>query len=142
MNMAKLKLNAGIDKISASKLKAVKKKKVSPKAISGTWVNCDRKTRGLVRVVLGSRGGTLMVQVFGACTPTPCDWGVVKGLAYSDSVSSTEAVAFSATYKFGFKTTIVTGHLEKGCMVIETYNHFTDSSGRCDYYSRECFCRH
>ena len=100
-----------------------------------------KATRGLVKVIIGDRRGKLSVHVFGACKPTPCDWKRVKGLAYAENVSSIEAIAFSAIYKFGFKETIVTGHLCNGCLVVETFNHFTDKSGRSDYYSRECFCR-
>ncbi len=139
--MAKQEFRAPLEKVSAAKLKAVKKKRLNLKALVGKWHNCDKKTRGLVRVELSSRRGNLVVRPFGACVPKPCDWGAVKGRAYSESVSSVAAVAFSAIFKFSFKNTIVTGHLCDGCLVVETYNHFTDKSGRCDYYSRDCFCR-
>jgi hypothetical protein len=140
--MAKQEFKAPLEQVSAAKLKAVKKKRLNLKPLLGKWLNCDNKTGSLVRVELGSRRGILTVHPFGACTPTPCDWGAVKGLAYSESVSSIDAVAFTAIFKFSFKETIVTGHLCEGCLLVETYNHFTDSSGRCDYYSRDCFCRH
>jgi len=130
-----------LDKISAAKLRTIKRKKVSPTALKGTWVNCDKNTRGLVKVVIGSRGGVLSVNAFGACVPRPCNWGRVKGLAYADNVASVDGVAFSAMYKFSFKDVIMVGHLCCGCMLIETYNHFTDGSGRSDYYSQGCFYR-
>ena len=130
-----------LEKVSAAKLKAVKGKKLNLKPLMGRWRNCDKDTGGLVRVDLGSRRGILTVHPFGACHPTPCDWGTVKGLAYSESVSDVNAVAFTAFFDPGFKETIVTGHLCGGCLVVETYSHFKDGSGRCDYYSRECFCR-
>lgn len=139
--MAKQEFKSPLEKISAARLKKVKSKKLNLKPLLGRWLNCDKDTGGLVRVSLGSRRGALTVHPLGACTPTPCDWGTVKGLAYSESVSSVDAVAFTATFKFSFKETIITGHLCGGCLVIETYNHFTDGSGRCDYYSRDCFCR-
>jgi hypothetical protein len=56
-------------------------------------------------------------------------------------VSSSSAVAFSAHYKFSFKDTIVTGVLDSGSLRVETFNHFTDGSGRSDYYSRGYFCK-
>ncbi|HZT29020.1 MAG TPA: hypothetical protein VFA33_03990 [Bryobacteraceae bacterium] len=114
---------------------------VAPAAVVGTWTNCDKATRGLVRVVIAASGPGISARAFGACTPTPCDWGAVTGMAYADSVSSTPAVAFSAQYRFGFKETIVVGHLDAGAMVIETFDHFTDGSGRSDYYSRYSMCR-
>jgi hypothetical protein len=45
------------------------------------------------------------------------------------------------TYKFSFKETIVTGVLDSGSLRVETFNHFTDGSGRSDYYTRRYFCK-
>jgi hypothetical protein len=114
---------------------------VSVQPLVGTWTNCDKATRGLVKVIITAEGG-LTVQAFGACTPTPCDWGKVKGLAYAASVSATEAVAFSAIYQAGFNDTILTGVLSRGSLVVETFNHFKDNSGRSDYYSKAFLCKH
>ena len=113
---------------------------VAPSALVGTWNNCDPATRGLVRVVIAASGSAITVHAFGACTPTPCDWGVVPGLAYAADVSSSAAVAFTAHYKFSFKDTIVTGILDQRTLIVETFNHFTDGSGRSDYYSRAYLC--
>ena len=41
----------------------------------GTWSNCDQTTRGLVRIVIAASGAGISVHAFGACVPTPCDWG-------------------------------------------------------------------
>jgi len=94
-----------------------------------------------VRLVLGTKGSSLTVQGFGSCTPTPCDWGVVEGTAYGESVVATEAIAFSARYDFSFKETIVTGHVDNGTLIVETFDKFKDSSGRSNYYSRVYLCR-
>lgn len=102
----------------------------------GTWSNSDTATRGLVKLVIARSGAGITVQAFGACTPTPCDWGVVAGIEYAADVSSTAAVAFSAYYKFSFKETIVVGHLDEDALRVETFDHFTDGSGRSNYYSR------
>lgn len=108
---------------------------VSPAALVGTWINSDTATRGLVKVVIAASGTNVTVDAFGACTPTPCNWGVVPGLVYSTSVTTTNAVAFSAEYKFGFKQTIVVGHLNGKILTVETFDEFTDGSGRDAYYS-------
>ena len=117
--------------------------KVAPAAMPllGTWNNIDPTTGGLVKLVLGWVGGALNVHAFGACQPTPCDWGVVKGITYAVNVASDRAIAFSAVYKFGFKETILVGHLLRGQMFIETFNHFTDGSNRFDYYGDEILRR-
>jgi hypothetical protein len=138
--MAAIQQNAAHEKVTAQAL-AGAKGTLSLKNLTGKWSNCDKNTRGLVRVVLGTKGSTLTVQAFGACTPTPCDWGVVEGIAYGDSVSATEAMAFSARYDFSFKEAIVTGYLDNGTLIVETYNKFTDGSGRSNYYSRSYLCR-
>ncbi|MEP7008881.1 MAG: hypothetical protein ABJC13_01015 [Acidobacteriota bacterium] len=88
----------------------------------GTWQACHKATRGIVRVEITETGGVLNVHVFGACVPTPCDWGAVKGLAYATSVAGGPAIAFTAIYNFPFKDTIVTGLLDAGSLRVENYN--------------------
>ena len=78
-------------------------------SLVGTWVNVNSATRDIVKVVLTNANGTLNVHAYGACSPTPCDWGQVKGMAYAASVSGGNAVAFTANYAFGFKNTILHG---------------------------------
>jgi hypothetical protein len=118
--------------------------KVLPTGVAplvGTWTNCDPATRGLVRAVIAAAKQGVTVHLFGACTPTPCDWGVVPGHTYAPDVSSKTAMSFSATYKFDFKETFVTGTLDAGLLTIELFNHFTDGSGRTDYYMKGYFHR-
>lgn len=107
----------------------------SPLPLVGTWMNSDHATRGLVRVMIAANGNEITVHAFGACSPTPCDWGQVNGLVFADNVCSTPAVAFTASYAFGFKVTTIVGHLFNGALFVETFDHFTDNSGRADYYS-------
>jgi len=108
---------------------------VAAAPLVGTWVNCDHETRGLVRVVIAAKGNEITVHAFGACTPTPCDWGVVDGKIYASSVCSTPAVAFTTMYRFNFVETMMVGHILDGALFIETFEHFIDNSGRADYYS-------
>lgn len=108
---------------------------VSSIPLVGTWMNCDHATRSLVRVMLAANGNEITVHAFGACSPNPCDWGQVNGTIFADNVATTPAVAFTAAYTFAFKVTTITGHLYNGALFVETFNHFTDNSGRADYYS-------
>jgi len=105
--------------------------------LAGTWKNINPATRDLVKVVIAAAGSGIKVEAFGACSPTPCDWGSVAGLAYATSVSSSPAVAFSAQYRFSFSQVILVGHLQGKNLIIETFTHFTDGSGRSDYYSTD-----
>ncbi len=111
-------------------------KAITPAPLVGTWVNCDHQTRGMVRLMIAASGPEITVHGFGACSPTPCDWGTVTGLVYSDNVTSTPAVAFTAVYTFNFKQTTIVGKLLNGALIVETFDHFTDQSGRADYYSQ------
>jgi hypothetical protein len=108
---------------------------VSSLPLVGTWMNCDHATRNLVRVMIAANGNEITVHGFGACTPNPCDWGQVNGLVYADNVAAAPAVAFTASYTFAFKVTTIIGHLQNGALFVETFDHFTDNSGRADYYS-------
>lgn len=108
-------------------------------SLVGTWVNVNAATRDIVKVVLTNDGGSLGVHAFGACSPTPCDWGQVKGQAYSASVVGGSAVAFTANYGFAFKNTILTGHLNGEHLVVDDFNVFTDGSGRSPYFTEGTF---
>jgi hypothetical protein len=114
---------------------------VSAAPILGTWVNCDHNTPGLIRLVLADKGNEITVHGFGACQPDPCDWGMVDGLVFADNVCSAPAVAFTTIYKFAFKETTIVGHLLKGTLMVELFDHFIDDSGRADYYSLDILSR-
>lgn len=110
---------------------------VSP--LLGTWWNTDKATRGISKLVLSEERRALVVQAFGACFPDPCDWGKVGASAFSSSVHSREAMAFTAHYDFGFMETTLAVYMKSGILVLDSFNAFKDSSGRCDYFSREFF---
>jgi hypothetical protein len=114
---------------------------VAAAPILGTWVNCDLNTQGLIHLVLTAKENEITVHGFGACQPNPCDWGVVDGLVFADNVCSAPAVAFTTIYKFAFKETTIVGHLLKGTLMVELFDHFIDGSGRADYYSLEIMSR-
>jgi len=105
----------------------------------GTWVNTNPATSGIVKVVLTDNHGSLRVHLYGACHPSPCDWGEVAGLAYAASIAGGPAVAFTANYGFSFKSTIVNGHIEGIMLVVEDFSVFTDHSGRAAYFDKGTF---
>jgi hypothetical protein len=133
------------DTLTALKFnKPAEKDEVKPLPITlpsliGTWVNVNPATRDIVKVVLTNNGGALGVHAYGACTPTPCDWGEVTGQSYSASVAGGAAVAFSANYQFGFKRTILTGHLAGEQLIVDDFNVFEDGSGRAAYFTEGTF---
>jgi hypothetical protein len=108
-------------------------------SLVGTWKNVNAATRDIVEVVLTNTGGSLGVHAYGACVPTPCDWGQVPGQAYAASVAGGAAVAFTANYAFGFKNTILAGHLDGKHLIVDDFNVFEDGSGRSAYFTQGTF---
>ena len=99
----------------------------------GTWMNRDITSQGLVKLIIGNN---FSIHGFGACVPTPCDWGTTPGTNYAENVTGNQPVAFTALYKTSFKETIIVGRLEAGLLLVETFDHFTDGSGRSNYVSK------
>jgi len=112
---------------------------VDASPLVGAWTNMDISSRGVVKVILSSEKGALKVQAFGACSPSPCDWGEVKGAIYSIGVDSNIAVGFEAVYDFGFMETMLAAYLNKRLLVVDSYNTFKDGSGRSMYFFRDHF---
>lgn len=113
--------------------------RVDSTPLAGTWLNTDRATRGIAKMILTNRDDVLLVRAYGACAPSLCDWGEVEGAAFSGSVSSSEGMAFTATYDFGFMETSLAVYLKGGILVLDSFNTFKDGSGRANYFSREFF---
>jgi len=108
----------------------------------GTWTNNDPATRGIVKIVITLKGTTLIVQPFGACVPTACDWGARAAIAYAPNVSApvpTTANAATATFPASFKNDILTLTPEGSQLSVGDYTQFTDGSGRSNYDSMAMF---
>ena len=108
---------------------------------TGNWVNVNSGTSGIVRLRIAAAGTAVTVRAFGACTPTPCDWGTQPGIAYGPSVGSNPvgtARAVTVRFQTGFSETILvlrpvgTNRLE-----VFRFTRFTDSSGRFPFTATE-----
>lgn len=103
----------------------------------GKWTNAS--SDGLVSVTVKNQGGALKVSAQGACTPNPCEWGEVAALAHSPSAGTDPAAdtqAIVASWNQGFATkTMVIDSFGSNSVTARVYTHFTDGSGRNDYYS-------
>ena len=107
----------------------------------GTWNNVDSNTADIVQIIIADDGvGGITVHAFGACSPDPCDWGIVPGVAYSTSTSDANGKFFTATYDFGFEITVLAGGLQDdGRLVVHEFTEFTDGSNRYNYHSVDTF---
>jgi hypothetical protein len=73
--------------------------------VVGVWTNVNPATPSIAKIVVsGTSTGALTVHGYGACSPTPCDWGSVAANGFSPGVSSNQAESWNAFYNFGFKT--------------------------------------
>ena len=113
--------------------------RIDSSPLVGTWINFDRDTRGIVRIIVTSDDERLQLHVFGACSPEPCDWGAVTASAFAESVSAHHAVGFRAFYDFGFLESMLAAYLNKRLLVVDAYNQFRDGSGRSPYFLRDHF---
>jgi len=114
---------------------------VDPSPMFGTWHNTDKKTGGIVRMVLAERNGVFTVHAWAAGSPDLYDWGEVAATAHAANVHSHEGMAFSAVYDFDFVETILAAYTKSGILVLDTFNTFKDGSGRSNYFTREFFHR-
>ena len=112
---------------------------VDSSPLVGTWINTDKATGGIAKLILSQEGNSFFVQAFGACAPSPCDWGRVEGRVYSLGVSLQAGAAFEALYDFGFMETFLAAYLNKRILVVDSYNTFKDGSGRLKYFHRDHF---
>lgn len=108
----------------------------------GVWVNDDPSTSAIVRLEVRLSGADYFVRAFGACTPTPCDWGEVPVSLYYETAGGGALKGAAAKWVFSFKEVFMTfsyigGPPEK--MQIDHWNKFTDASGRKNYKMTETF---
>jgi hypothetical protein len=104
--------------------------------LNGTWVNVNPGTGGLVRIVIDG----LKIHPFGACHPNPCDWHVVQGKSFADSVDSSGVTAMTANVTTSFSVTTLTLTAgPDGRLRVDAFTHFTDKSNRADYHSTNYF---
>ena len=112
-----------------------------PPRLAGEWLNTNSAARGITRIVLAVEGGELVMRAFGACEPSPCDWGEVATCFFAKERCYYESMAFTALYDFGFMESQLLAHVKLGVLVVAKFDRFKDGSGRSNYFSREFFYR-
>lgn len=114
---------------------------VAPESLLGTWLNTNSATQGITKAVLAHKGNEVAVQIFADGNPALAEWGEAIASLYAADSSSTEAMAFGASYDFGFMETLLQGHVRQGVLIIAKFDRFKDNSGRSNYFSKEFFYR-
>ena len=111
----------------------------------GEWKNVDSNARGVIRLTISYNGPNIDAHVWGSCKPTPCDWGTVQAIPYGGSVRSplpAQAEVLRAEYDHGFaRQQVIIRKAPNKELRVEVLTHFTDSSGRSNYFSADLFSR-
>jgi hypothetical protein len=111
----------------------------------GEWTNADPNTGGITRILVRKDSEKLVVQVFGRCHPTDCDWGTVEAKPFGANVQSSADAPINsvvATFLPGFAEKRLSLRLttrDTLTSVVDT--RFTDRSGRADYETTEQLLR-
>lgn len=119
----------------------IKPAQILAEPLLGCWTNGNGSVRDLARITISTRRGTLIVEAVGTLNTESCDWGAISGIAYTSSVGSVPAVAFSAQYTFHSSHVILIGHLQGKRLLVETFTQFTDNSGRANLYCVDTLSR-
>jgi hypothetical protein len=114
---------------------------INPQPLLGTWLNTNGSTQGIRKAVLEAKGQEVVVRVFASGNPDPFDWKETTASLFATDAGSSEAMAFSAFYDFGFMETQLQAHVRQGVLIIAKFDRFKDNSGRSNYFSKEFFYR-
>jgi hypothetical protein len=114
------------------------------KTLVGTWKNTSPTGGSITEIKLGRNpDGSLSVHAFGNCSPTLCNWGVVRGITFGTGITSVSGRVFLAPYTFAFKKALLSGSLNNRAttLTVQTNSEFTDHSGRSNYLVTDTFIR-
>jgi hypothetical protein len=109
---------------------------------SGSWTNTDPNTNGISKLDIAIMGTSAQVQGWGKCHPTDCDWGTVQAQAFASGVSSdlaSGADTLIAVFDAGFSETTLVIEPAGDRLKVDSYDRFTDNSGRSNYLSSYTF---
>jgi hypothetical protein len=114
--------------------------------LMGDWRNADPATRGIVRIAISGGAEAIDVHIWGACHPSPCDWGSVKASAFAANVNAAlpeDTVYLQADFLTSFSMTrVIVGPVAPGGpLQTLSLTHFTDGSNRSDYATASSFIK-
>jgi hypothetical protein len=109
----------------------------------GTWANTNPATRNVADIVVTPSGGGITVDGYGACSPSPCQWGNVPATVFGNTVTSSTGKSFEASWNFGFADAVLLATLSHphhtATLTVKELTAFTDGSGRANYSQTETF---
>ena len=97
----------------------------------GEWI-ADEGSKGITSSAIDP-GRT--VQAFAACTPRPCDWGIVPFTVLEQRPKGSGPAVGFATWRRGTATRVMTLRLGEGSILIELYNLFSGAKDQPSYFT-------
>jgi hypothetical protein len=112
-------------------------------ALAGTWVNTNSATNSVAAVVVAPNPKGIVVDGFGVCHPTFCEFGRIAGRVFGPNVSAVVGTSFAAQWNFGFSRTVFLATYSTPrrvqTLTVQEFTTFTDGSGRSNYVMTETF---
>jgi len=105
----------------------------------GQWFNVDKATRGTAKLVISRNGEKWLIQGWGTCHPTDCNWGQVPLFIGGEGINDKSFTHGFAIWNFDFKTEYMTLKIKNDSLFTESINIFKDGSGRSNYFPTEEF---
>lgn len=124
---------------------------VASTALLGTWVNTNAATRSVKQIVVqpSRLAGNIVVDAFGQCSPSLCEWGGVPAIVYGPNVSAKTGASFQTNQSFqSNKTewsrtqllaTVRVASTGAKTLSVRELTAFEDGSGRHNYSVTETF---
>jgi hypothetical protein len=109
--------------------------------LTGTWLNTNEQSNGIVRMTAEDVDGVLVIHLFGAAENGSVDWGPANATVFFERNDEGMEQPFTARWEFDFMTVVAQGFLRQGVLVILSFTRFHDGSPRSDYFSKEFFSR-
>ena len=107
----------------------------------GRWTNVNKENPGVTRLEIKAGEKAATLQAWGKCSPEDCDWGATTLHLLGNTVSDRDLPYGFASWDHRFKVAHMTLRIEKGVLVAELFDIFTDDSGRSNFRSIHRFRR-
>ena len=101
---------------------------------AGEWI-ATKDTKGITSVKIVDAPSGRTVQAFAACTPRPCDWGIVPFTVLEQRPKGSGPAVGFATWRRGTATRVMTFRLGEGSILIEVYNLFSGAKDQPSYFT-------
>ena len=104
----------------------------------GVWVNEDIDTDSITKIEIWRMGETsVYIQMWGACQPTNCDWGIQE-TNFDDTLDNFISLVWDPGFAIRSQGLLL---LLNGQLEVKTFTQFTDGSGRDDYETTDYFTK-